>query len=252
MSNPTEADLTEEAKKLIRDYMFKIVVPSGIALAIVSGIGGFAINEVARGNAYSQAYSEASGKILDTATQVSRIAGEVEALRTQAQLRTSQAEELLKKALGLQSSLRDLQETQTNEIAAKLASDDQFRIAIATSADPALSKMQQSVNAQLSEVGKQSNLQNDRLLETIRAIGQSLTVLRAQISAIQNASSDTVVRGTSTSVAVDKNSVSGLSGTLSLDTDTASCPPGSFVSAIQGFVKGGDIQQIRFACRTVK
>jgi hypothetical protein len=85
--------------------------------------------------------------------------------------------------------------------------------------------------------------------------GIDLQDLRSQIQKLQNVTGDISVKGTDGSVAGSKGSVSGLAGTYSLDNDQfVQCPPGSFVSAIQGFKPNGQapIVQIRYACRSLK
>jgi hypothetical protein len=79
--------------------------------------------------------------------------------------------------------------------------------------------------------------------------------LQAQLAKIQNASGRTTINGTDGAVAGSAGSVEGLAGTFGLDNDKfVQCPPGSFVSAIQGFKPNGQapIIQIRYACRSVK
>lgn len=79
--------------------------------------------------------------------------------------------------------------------------------------------------------------------------------LQAQIEKIRNSSGDVAINGTDGSVAGSKGSVGGLAGTYSLDNNSfVACPPGSFVSAIQGFKPNGQtpIVQIRYACRSVR
>lgn len=78
--------------------------------------------------------------------------------------------------------------------------------------------------------------------------------LQSQMSKVQNASGRITVNGTDGSVAGSAGEIEGLSGTFSLDNDKfVQCPPGSFVSAIQGFkTSNGLMMQIRYACRSVK
>ena len=79
--------------------------------------------------------------------------------------------------------------------------------------------------------------------------------LRAQLQKMQNASGRIDIRGTDGTVAGSAGSVEGLAGTYSVDNDQfVACPPGSFVSAIQGFKPNGQspIVQIRYACRSLK
>jgi hypothetical protein len=72
----TEPELTLEAKEAIRGYILKIMIPSGTALAVVSFGMGFLINDVARKDAYSTAFTEANKAVLDTVSRVSKAESE--------------------------------------------------------------------------------------------------------------------------------------------------------------------------------
>jgi hypothetical protein len=62
--------LTEDAKRAIQSYLFKLVIPSALGLSILSLIVGFFLDRVARGDAYAKAYGEASGEIIKLASAV--------------------------------------------------------------------------------------------------------------------------------------------------------------------------------------
>jgi hypothetical protein len=84
--------------------------------------------------------------------------------------------------------------------------------------------------------------------------GDSKT-LGDKIEKVRNASGRVTVNGTDSSVADGTGAVGSMGGTLNLDNEEfVQCPAGSFVSAIQGLTKnasGGEIMQIRYACRSV-
>jgi hypothetical protein len=71
-----DLELTREAKEAIRGYILKIVIPSGTALALLSFGMGFLINDVARKDAYSTAFTEANRVVLDTVGRVSKAESE--------------------------------------------------------------------------------------------------------------------------------------------------------------------------------
>jgi hypothetical protein len=74
--------------------MIKLCIPSGIGLAIISAIGGFLLNEVARSKAYTDAYTKAYG---DAAKSVVDTVSEAAAARKEADI-NAQAAELSSKA----------------------------------------------------------------------------------------------------------------------------------------------------------
>lgn len=90
--------------------------------------------------------------------------------------------------------------------------------------------------------------------ENFNKLAACVKSLQEKVARIQNSSGEVVVKGTDGSVAGSHSSVSGLSGTYGLKKSFVVCPPGSFVSAIQGFKPSGQapIVQIRYACRSVK
>lgn len=229
----TEIDgqLSETAKTLIRAYIVKLVVPSAIALSIISAIAGFAINEVARGDAYVKAYGEASKSIIDTATAASKAVGQAETLRDVSKKSSDDAESALKSVLNSKLQLEQLLNSDTNAIASALVTRPDFKSALA-------------------------NVSQDEL----KQLNGQIASLRETVLTMQNVSSNAIVNGTDPSVAGQKGSVDGLAGTYSLDNYSldndrfVACPPGSFVSGIQGFKPNGQasIVQIRYACRSLR
>lgn len=81
-----------------------------------------------------------------------------------------------------------------------------------------------------------------------------LNAIRDQIAKMQNASGRITTRATDGAFAGD-GSVGGYAGTYDLENQQfVQCPPGSFVSALQGFKPNGQspIIQIRYSCRSLK
>lgn len=222
-----DGQLTEAAKTLIHAYLFKIGIPSAVALSILSALGGFAINEVARGTAYVQAYGEVSKNILETASKASQALGQAESLRDASKKSSDDAETALSAVRNAKLQLEKLISNDADAIATALVAKPDFKTSIA-------------------------NIQQDEF----KKLGGQVSSLRDSILAMQSVSSNSIVRGTNTDVAANKGSVPPLNGTYSLDNDQiVSCPPGSFVSAIQAFKTGGDqspVIQIRYACRSLK
>jgi hypothetical protein len=116
----TEPKLTFAAKEAIREYMIKLLIPSGAALAVVSFGLGFLINDVARKDAYSAAFLEANRTVLDTVGRVS-----------QAESEASRASVVLKDALVVAERIKaadtlSRSDEQIARIAKELAGNREF------------------------------------------------------------------------------------------------------------------------------
>ncbi|MGO8183416.1 hypothetical protein [Rhizobium leguminosarum] len=229
--------LSENEKELIRRYMLRTAIPSGVALSVLTFIGGFLINEVARGNAYTKAYEAASSKILDTAAETATAAGQVEALRERGEKLVADAENTIVRvngafkdaqaalgsAMSLQKTLEQMQAEQAETIARKLANDQLFVSSVSSVTANAVIKLSSDVEQ-----------------------------TRQAIAAIKASNGIIAIRGTDPSVAKDEASVPGLSGTHNVHQDFVACPAGTFVTAIQGFAdSNGILRQLRYACRSV-
>ena len=91
---PDKAKLSLEEEKLIRSYLIKLIVLPGAILSVLSFAVGFFVQDVARGTAYRDAYSEAIGVTIaniseavadvqrhaETAAKVTKILEETEKL----------------------------------------------------------------------------------------------------------------------------------------------------------------------------
>ena len=94
-----------------------------------------------------------------------------------------------------------------------------------------------------------------QLTTKIHSMQVALTETAKNYEALKTAVGTEQIRATSSAFAAT-GSVPGHSGTHSPDADRTrvSCPPGSFVSAIQGFAKEGNnpaLIQIRYWCRSL-
>jgi hypothetical protein len=91
-------ELTPAAKLAINRYLLKLAVPSAAALSIISGAIGFGLNQIARDDAFTRAYSETSSKMTEL---VSKAASS----ETQAELVTS---DIQKKSNEINTLMNDL------------------------------------------------------------------------------------------------------------------------------------------------
>lgn len=87
--------------------------------------------------------------------------------------------------------------------------------------------------------------------EEVRVIDTQVIALQTELAKMESASGTGAVLATDSKFA-GNGSVVGYSGTANLGS--VSCPPGSFVSAIQGFTLNGQntLEGIRYACRPLK
>jgi len=74
--------------------------------------------------------------------------------------------------------------------------------------------------------------------------------LQQRLEKIQSASGSIATRATNADTS--PGGISGLSGTFDRNNEAVKCPPGSFVSAIQGFTSGGVIRELKYDCRSVR
>jgi len=91
--------------------------------------------------------------------------------------------------------------------------------------------------------------------ENFKKLAECVKELEARLAKIQNSAGTVTINATDGAFAGSGGSVGGYAGTFSLENDKfVACPPGAFVSAIQGFKPDGQapIVQIRYACRSVK
>lgn len=86
--------LTPEAREAIGEHVWKIVIPSGVALSIVSFLLGFFINEVARSSAYTKALEDFSPIITNAAKELGIAAGHTEIAVAKAESNAAKIEEL--------------------------------------------------------------------------------------------------------------------------------------------------------------
>ena len=147
---------------------------------------GFAINEVACGDAYVKAYGEASKSIIDTATAASKAVGQVETLGDVSKKSSDDGEGALKSVLNSKLQLEQLLNSDTNAIASALVARPDFKTALANVSQDELKKLSSQIDS-----------------------------LQENILTMQNVSSNTIVNGTDPSVAGQKGSIDGLAGTYS-------------------------------------
>lgn len=106
------ADLSEDAKRLIRNYMLTLVALPATVLAVVSAVGGYFLNNIATAQAYEKAYTNAfnarSTLILSTTQITSQNAGRVADVLELANKRKAELEDLITKAKQREQELEDL------------------------------------------------------------------------------------------------------------------------------------------------
>ena len=119
MESKEESSLTLQEKDRIRKYMLSLIVIPGAILTVASFFLGFFINEVAKQGAYNEAYSQASGLILDTVSEAAETSGKLDGLYTQANKLLTETEDTRKKV--------ELSVSQnSSRIASNLSADPSF------------------------------------------------------------------------------------------------------------------------------
>jgi hypothetical protein len=106
------ADLSEDAKHLIRQYMLTLVALPATLLAVVSAVGGYFLNDIATAKAYETAYTNAfnasSDIILKTTQVTSQNAGRIADVLELANKRKAELEDLIAKAKQREQDLENL------------------------------------------------------------------------------------------------------------------------------------------------
>src|SRR5262245_7370449 len=69
--------LSAEMREAIRSFMLAIVTPAGVALAVVSFLLGFFVNDVARRQAYETAFTQMSKRLDDISDKASKRVDEI-------------------------------------------------------------------------------------------------------------------------------------------------------------------------------
>jgi hypothetical protein len=131
MSNQQDTSqrkLSPEARELIRGYLLKVCIPSGVALTVVSFALGFLINDVARKDAYMTAYAKAYEEAMKSqSTVVSQSAARI----AEAEVNAKTATKSMTDALAIAEKIKGMEslakaDAQISIIAKELAANPDF------------------------------------------------------------------------------------------------------------------------------
>jgi hypothetical protein len=155
MTREQQPALTLEAQSAIRHYLWRFMVPSSLTLAVLSGLLGFYIRDIAIQKATHDAYAavqkttmEMAQKTIEAKTRADMAVKEVEELRQSAKSQIEKVDAQMKildeRAKQLASVIANL-ETQAREQASVLASSPEHasRIASCLAGDPRVTKLVQ-------------------------------------------------------------------------------------------------------------
>jgi hypothetical protein len=131
MSSDTETPerkLSPEARDLIRGYLIKVCIPSGVVLTAVSFALGFLLNDVARKDAYMTAYAKAYEEAMKSQSSVvSQSAGRI----AEAEVNAKTATKSMTEALAIAEKIKGMEslskiDAQISLIAKELATNPDF------------------------------------------------------------------------------------------------------------------------------
>ena len=103
MSKPK---LTDEAKMLIDKFLIRRFLIIGTAFSIFSFLLGFFIKDIAKAEAYNEAYSNASQMIIKITNDASQSANKMKELEVQFNKLTAESEKVLKEATDLKDKVK--------------------------------------------------------------------------------------------------------------------------------------------------
>ena len=124
----SERKLSPEARELIRGYLLKVCIPSGVALTVVSFALGFLINDVARKDAYMTAYAKAYEEAMKSqSVVVSQSAARI----AEAEVNAKTATKSMNEALAIAEKIKGMEslskaDAQISLIAKELAANPDF------------------------------------------------------------------------------------------------------------------------------
>jgi hypothetical protein len=128
----SEQKLTLEAQAAIRQYLAKLLIPTGVTVAIGAFVLGFFVNDVARKDAFNNAYIEASQMIQNLTKESSISVTEARVLKEQAEKTENKISEILKDIESTRQKLKTAEAFQkseelVSELALRLASSSDFK-----------------------------------------------------------------------------------------------------------------------------
>lgn len=209
-------ELTDEAKGAIQAYVWKLAVLPTSAAAIIAFMLGFAINEVARGKAYTDSMQTFS-KDINTATR------DVERSRAFAEFSVKELEKLRELAVVQQREINDMLEK-----IKKLQTGNIESISQAIIANPELRNLLTRVNqGELSAT-------RDELAKLKSDLAQIFQSYRTEINNV--------------GPPINNTEPANNGGGYSPDQGPGRCPKGTFVVGIQPFKATSGIRAINFQC----
>lgn len=127
-----EPELTFEAKVAIRTYMLKVVVIPSFILTVLGFTIGFFVNDVAKKDAYTRAYEQASSTILKLTSEASQANTKVQITKNNVEKTVKDVQEILYEAETIRAKLRTAEAFQKSEeivkeIAESLVKRDDFK-----------------------------------------------------------------------------------------------------------------------------
>jgi len=204
------AELSDEAKRLIRRHMITLVAIPGALLSIVSAIAGYVIHGVGQREAYIESFREFSAPVIEAAQEVSAAKATVEFLNTKINEDASRIEDI-RKRVDANEALADLDKT-VDAIADRLSALPDFRERVVQATSGRISKIESELKSVDAEV---RGLGSDRS-------GKKLTVNNPSIG---GADSATCPKGTFVSAIHASKGVSGKYGVDGISEITFTCSP---------------------------
>jgi hypothetical protein len=130
-----DAELTPEARNAIQKYMLKFVIPSGVALTIVSGALGYVVSGLARIDATAEAAKVALKAVEDSAeakANAAKAAEDAKAAQGKAEAAAGKAEDTYKYLLSVKDQVDKVLTGQYEGLARSLFAIKDFRDSIQT------------------------------------------------------------------------------------------------------------------------
>lgn len=164
-------DLSEDAKRLIRQYMVTLIAVPATVLTVAGGIGGYLLNHIATQNAsiatekaavatakayetaYSSAFNSSQAVVLATATGAAQTAGQVTATLEVVRKSKAELEDVISRAKQREQELEDLAASikktngipDTGKIAEILSNDAKFQNTVASATTSQLGDLRRRV-----------------------------------------------------------------------------------------------------------
>jgi hypothetical protein len=103
----SKLQLTDEAKMLIHRYLFKRFLAIGTTASIISFLLGFFIKDIAKAEAYNEAYTNASEVIIQITNRATESANKIKDLEGQFNKLTTESEKILIESKNLKAEIQN-------------------------------------------------------------------------------------------------------------------------------------------------